>query len=31
MKQVRITVLRKQLYADFATDHLTDGIRPVSY
>lgn len=26
MKQVRITVLRKQLYADLAEEYLTDGV-----
>ena len=31
MKNVKITVLRKQLYEDFAEEHLTDGIQPCDF
>ena len=31
MRQVRITVLRKQLYQDFAAEYLTDGVQPCDF
>lgn len=31
MKNVRITVLRKQLYADFAGEYLSDGVQPCGF
>lgn len=31
MKKVRITVLRKQMYEDFAKEFLTDGVQPCDF
>lgn len=31
MRKVKITVLKKEFYPDFAEEYLTDGIRPVVF
>lgn len=31
MKNVKITVLRKQLYEDIAVEYLTDGVQPCDF